>query len=116
MLPDGRVGYTRSGILSRNAEGVLTTTSCYVVQPQIQLPADATSINISTTGIVSVTAPGNDVAQEVGQINIANFSNPRGLTPIGENFFVPSAESGVAQEGAHLDGGFGKVIQGYVES
>jgi len=37
------------------------------------------------------------VAQEVGQINIANFSNPRGLTPIGENFFVPSAESGVAQ-------------------
>ena len=116
LLPDGRVGYTRSGILSRNAEGVLTTTSGYVVQPQIQLPADATSINISTTGIVSVTEPGNDVAQEVGQITIANFSNPRGLTPIGENFFVPSAESGVAQEGAPLDGGFGKVLQGYVES
>ena len=116
LLPDGRVGYTRSGILSRNAEGVLTTTSGYVVQPQIQLPADATSINISTTGIVSVTEPGNDVAQEVGQISIANFSNPRGLTPIGENFFVPSAESGVAQEGAPLDGGFGKVLQGYVES
>ena len=116
LLPDGRVGYTRSGILSRNAEGVLTTTSGYVVQPQIQLPADATSINISTTGIVSVTAPGDDIAQEVGQMTIANFSNPRGLTPIGENFFVPSAESGVAQEGAPLDGGFGKVLQGYVES
>ena len=72
LLPDGRVGYTRSGILSRNAEGVLTTTSGYVVQPQIQLPADATSINISTTGIVSVTEPGNDIAQEVGQISIAN--------------------------------------------
>ena len=55
LLPDGRVGYTRSGILSRNAEGVLTTTSGYVVQPQIQIPADATGINISTTGIVSVT-------------------------------------------------------------
>ena len=116
LLPDGRVGYTRSGILSRNAEGVLTTTSGYVVQPQIQLPADATSINVSTTGIVSVTAPGDDIAQEVGQMTIANFSNPRGLTPIGENFFVPSAESGVAQEGAPLDGGFGKVLQGYVES
>ena len=47
LLPDGRVGYTRSGILSRNAEGVLTTTSGYVLQPQIQIPEDATSINIS---------------------------------------------------------------------
>ena len=116
LLPDGRVGYTRSGILSRNADGLLTTTSGYVVQPQIQIPPDATSINISSSGIVSVTAPGNDVAQEVGQLSLANFSNPRGLSPIGENFFVESAESGVPQEGAPLDGGFGKVLQGYVES
>ena len=65
---------------------------------------------------MSVTTPGNDIAQEVGQISLANFSNPRGLTPVGENFLVPSAESGVAQEGAPLDGGFGKVLQGYVES
>ena len=41
LLPDGRIGYTRSGILSRNAEGVLTTTSGYILQPQIQIPADA---------------------------------------------------------------------------
>jgi flagellar basal-body rod protein FlgG len=115
-LPDGRVGYTRSGILSRNAEGLLTTTSGYIVQPQIQIPADATSINISNSGIVSVTTPGNDIAQEVGQLALANFSNPRGLTPVGENFLVESAESGVPQEGAPLDGGFGKVLQGYVES
>ena len=116
LMPDGRVGYTRSGILSRNAEGLLTTTSGYVVQPQIQIPEDATSINISSSGIVSVTTPGNDIGQEVGQVSLANFSNPRGLTPVGENFFVESAESGVAQEGAPLDGGFGKVLQGYVES
>ena len=116
LLPDGRLGYTRSGILSRNAEGLLTTTSGYVLQPQIQIPADATSINIAKSGIVSVTTPGNELGQEVGQISLANFSNPRGLTPIGENFFVESAESGVAQLGAPLDGGFGKVLQGYVET
>ena len=111
LLPDGRVGYTRSGILSRNAEGVLTTTSGYVLQPQIQIPEDATSINISHW---QATTPGNTFG--VGQIGLANFSNPRGLTPVGENFFVPSAESGEAQEGVPLDGGFGKVLQGYVES
>ena len=50
------------------------------------MPADATGINISNTGIVSVTTPGNDIAQEVGQISLANFSNPRGLTPVGKIF------------------------------
>ena len=86
------------------------------MQPQITIPADATGINISNSGIVSVTVPGNDFGQEVGQISLVNFSNPRGLTPIGENFLVESAESGAPQAGAPLDGGFGKVLQGYVES
>ena len=48
LLPDGRVGYTRAGVLSRNAEGLLTTSSGYVVQPQITIPNDATGINYST--------------------------------------------------------------------
>ena len=103
-------------MLSRNAEGLLTTSSGYIMQPQVTIPADATGINISNSGIVSVTVPGNDFGQEVGQISLVNFSNPRGLTPIGENFLVESSESGQPQAGAPLDGGFGKVLQGYVES
>ena len=46
---------------------------------------------------------------------LGKLSNPRGLTPIGENFLVESSESG-HEAGAPLDGGFGKVLQGYVES
>ena len=76
LLPDGRVGYTRAGVLSRNAEGLLTTSSGYIMQPQVTIPADATGINISNSGIVSVTVPGNDFGQEVGQISLVNFSNP----------------------------------------
>ena len=71
---------------------MLTTSSGYVVQPQITIPNDATGINISNSGIVSVTVPGNDFGQEVGQISLVNFSNPRGLTPIGENFLVESSK------------------------
>ena len=100
LLLTRRVGYTRAGVLSRNAEGLLTTSSGYVVQPQITIPNDATGINISNSGIVSVTVPGNDFGQEVGQISLVNFSNPRGLTPIGENFLVESSESGQPQVGA----------------
>ena len=65
--------------------------------------------------MVSVTVPGNDFAEEVGQIALANFGNPRGLLPVGQNFLVESTESGAPQEGVPLDGGFGSVIQGFVE-
>ena len=34
LLPDGRVGYTRNGAFSTNSEGVLTTSSGYVLQPK----------------------------------------------------------------------------------
>lgn len=37
-MPDGRMGYTRNGTFSQNAEGTITTPSGYVVQPEIQIP------------------------------------------------------------------------------
>ena len=73
LLPDGRVGYTRDGAFSRNAEGLLTTASGYVVQPQVGIPEDATNINIAANGAVNVTVAGNAFAEEVGQISLVNF-------------------------------------------
>ena len=109
------MGYTRAGAFSRNSEGLLTTTSGYVVQPQIEIPDDATNINIAANGTVSVTVPGNDFAEDVGQMSLVNFGNPRGLMPVGQNFLVESTESGQPQEGVPLAGGFGSVLQGFVE-
>ena len=101
LLPDGRVGYTRAGAFSRNSEGLLTTTSGYVVQPQIEIPDDATNINIAANGTVSVTVPGNDFAEDVGQVSLVNFGNPRGLMPVGQNFLVESTESGQPKRVCH---------------
>ena len=115
LMPDGSIGYTRAGAFSRNADGLMTTSSGYVIQPQVEIPEDATNINISANGSVSVTVPGNDFAEEVGIISLVNFGNPRGLLPIGQNFLKESTESGQPQVGAPLDGGFGSVIQGFVE-
>ena len=115
LMPDGSIGYTRAGAFSRNADGLMTTSSGYVIQPQVEIPEDATNINISANGSVSVTVPGTDFAEEVGTISLANFGNPRGLLPIGQNFLKESAASGQPQVGAPLDGGFGSLIQGFVE-
>jgi flagellar basal-body rod protein FlgG len=115
LMPDGRIGYTRNGSFSQNAEGTLTTNSGYVVQPEIQIPEGAQSINISGDGIVTVTVAGQLGAEEVGQLTIVNFTNPRGLEPVGETMVVETTASGAPIEGVPLAGGFGKIVQGYLE-
>lgn len=116
LMPDGQIGYTRNGAFSRNSEGVLTTTSGYVLQPEIQIPEEASSINISKDGIVSVNVPGAIEAQEVGQITLASFQNPRGLQPVGETFAVQTPASGAPVIANPLQDGFGGLIQGSLEA
>ena len=94
LLPDGQIVYTRNGAFSRNDEGVLTTNSGFIIQPEIAIPAEATKINVSADGIISVQVPGQVEAQEVGQLQLADFQNRRGLEPIGENFYVETIASG----------------------
>lgn len=116
LLPDGRIGYTRNGTFSRNAEGVLTTASGYVLQPEIAIPDGVSQINISSDGIVSALVAGEVEAEEVGQITLADFTNRRGLQPIGESFLVETTASGPAIVANPLEQGFGKLVQGSLEA
>jgi flagellar basal-body rod protein FlgG len=116
LMPDGRMGYTRDGSFSRNAEGGLTTANGYLLQPDITIPAEALSINISTDGIVTVQLPGEVEAQDVGQIELATFANPRGLAPLGENLLAETTASGEAVVGAPMADGMGKLVQGALEA
>ena len=83
LLPDGQIVYTRNGAFSRNQEGILTTNSGFIIQPEIAIPAEATKINVSSDGIISVQIPGQVDAQEIGQLQLADFQNRTGLQPIG---------------------------------
>ena len=53
---------------------------------------------------------------ELGQITIATFANPRGLTPIGENFFTATGASGEPSVGIPYTEGRGKLVQGNLEA
>ena len=116
LLPDGRLGYTRNGTFSQNSDGVLSTSSGYVLQPEIQIPDNVTNINISGDAIVSATVAGEIGAQELGQITIADFTNRTGLQPIGESFYVETEASGAAAVANPTEQGFGKLIQGSLEA
>jgi flagellar basal-body rod protein FlgG len=116
LLPDGRIGYTRNGSFSTNEDGVLTTASGYVVQPEIAFPAGVSQINISRDGIVSVLQQGAEAAEIIGQLTIADFTNRIGLQPVGESFYVRTDSSGDPIVGNPQEEGLGRIIQGSLEA
>jgi flagellar basal-body rod protein FlgG len=116
LRPDGTMGYTRNGTFSRASTGVMTTQAGYVVQPEINIPPGASQITISQDGIITAILPGETSLTELGQITVATFANPRGLTPIGENFFTATGASGEPSVGIPYTEGRGKLVQGNLEA
>lgn len=115
-LPDGNIGYIRSGAFSIDANGDVVTPEGYLLEPGINIPDNALSISVSSDGIFSVKLPGEEEETELGQIEIARFINPTGLSSIGENIYLATGASGAAQVGIPSEDGYGKVRQGFLET
>lgn len=115
LKADGSTGYTRDGSLRLDAEGRITTSQGFVIQPEITIPDDATSVAISAEGRVIVEEAGTTGSTEVGQLLLARFTNPAGLVAEGQNLLRESTASGEAQVGAPGQLGFGTVVQGALE-
>ena len=115
-LPDGTAAYTRDGSFQVNKDGQIVTSSGYVLQPEITIPPGALSCTISRDGVVSVQIAGETDSTEAGNLQLADFINPAGLQPIGENLFLQSAASGDPQEGDPANNGLGTLMQGYLET
>ncbi len=116
QLPDGTVSYTRDGSFQINSDGQLVTSSGYQVQPNINIPQGAQSVTIGRDGTVSVRLPGQAEPVQVGLLQLADFINPAGLEPLGENLFVETGASGPALEGNPGINGLGGLAQGSLES
>ena len=52
----------------------------------------------------------------LGQIQLANFVNPEGLTSIGGNIYIESAATGPPIVGVPGEGSVGTLIQGHLEA
>lgn len=114
-LPDGRTAYTRDGGFSINGDSTLSSNSGFKLIPEIKVPAngDRESLAISATGKVSIEV--NGVPQALGQIEIATFINPQGLSAVGDNLLMETLNSGVATLGQPGSDGHGSLKQGFVE-
>ncbi|URI06022.1 flagellar basal-body rod protein FlgG [Aquincola tertiaricarbonis] len=116
QLPDGTTGYTRDGSFKVDANGTMVTNNGYTLLPGITVPANATSLTIAQDGTVSVTVPGQVAAQNLGQLQLANFINPPGLEPLGGNLYAETAASGTPNVGAPGTESLGTLQQGFVET
>ncbi|MEC6906137.1 flagellar basal-body rod protein FlgG [Photobacterium piscicola] len=117
LLPDGNIGYTRNGQFTINGDGVLVTSgSGYPVQPDINVPRNAISITVGTDGEVSYRSREGKDNQRIDNLIIADFINPAGMEPIGQNLFLPTGASGDPQEGTPGLEGFGSIRQSMLET
>ena len=65
---------------------------------------------------MSATLTGQAAPQTIGTLAIANFVNPAGLEPRGENLYAETAASGQPQGGTAGTNGLGTVMQGFLET
>ena len=113
-MPDGTLKYTRDGTLQINANGQLVTTTGYTIEPAITVPVDAVSIYIEKDGSVNVT-DSSDSQSVVGNLQLARFPNPSGLSSEGDNLLAESEASGTPVVGEPGVSGFGTFQAGFLE-
>ena len=90
--PDGTIAFTRDGAFELNSKGEMVTAEGLPLTPSITIQ-NAKEISIGTDGTVSVKDTAGVVAI-VGQIMLANFTNPAGLDSLGRNMYAETIASG----------------------
>lgn len=115
-LPDGRTAYTRDGTFSIDGKGRMVTPDGLTTNPQIVVPGNAKSIHIAPDGEVTATVAGQTAPRKLGQLVLAQFINPAGLSSRGNNLFMESASSGKAALSSPGVNGAGRLQSGFLET
>jgi flagellar basal-body rod protein FlgG len=116
LMPEGDIGYTRDGTFQIDSNGQMVMSNGYALEPAITIPSEAQSITIGNDGTVSVLQAGQTSPSIVGNVQLADFINPKGLQPVGENLFKETSASGSVTTGTPGQTGLGTIISGALES
>jgi flagellar basal-body rod protein FlgG len=116
LMPNGDINYTRDGSFKLDANGQVVTSNGMPLEPAITVPQDTISLTIGQDGTITVTQPGSPTANQIGQIQIADFVNVAGLEPIGDNLFRETVASGAPIVGTPSENELGYITQGALET
>jgi flagellar basal-body rod protein FlgG len=115
LMNDGSSAYTRTGSLRVNAEGLLGLSNGLALHPPVSIPPESKELVIDRSGKVFVVLEGETSPTEVGQIELALFTSPAGLKPVGDNLYIATEQSGDAQLGNASEEGRGILAQKFLE-
>ena len=89
--------YTRDGSFKMSADGRVVTSDGYFLLPEVTIPEDADG-DFNRPGRHDRSQQfGQETPSQIGQIELARFINPAGLSAIGKNILVPTGASGDRQ-------------------
>src|SRR5262249_3962566 len=104
------------GALRKNQTGQIVNTDGYLISPPITIPSDAIQVDVGTDGTVSIVSAGSpNSSKAIGQIQVARFVNPAGLSSEGRNLFAESGASGSPVPTTPGQNGAGNIRQGFLE-
>lgn len=112
---DGAIIYTRNSTLSIDADQYLSTQGGLRLADNIQIPDDFTQITIQANGDVEVTISDDPEPQLLGTIQLAKFTNPETLDPMGSGLYTATDESGEPFTESPGSNGLGSLIQNQIE-
>lgn len=110
----GNIYYTRDGSFNKSPSGELINNSGAMLIPEVIIPSDAAGFSIGTDGTVTINKADGKSEQSV-QIVLAIFSNPGGLSRIGNNLLQPTTSSGNPITVVPGTQGSGIIQQGFIE-
>lgn len=113
--PDGSIGYTRAGNFQVDNSGQIVSIEGYPLYPTVTVPQDTTLLSIDPQGKISATQATSATPTDLGQIELANFINPAGLSSEGKNLLKETDASGPPVTGIPGTNEMGTVLQGFVE-
>ena len=108
ITTDGGAG--TDGMLQQGSPSVLLTLS-----QDGFANGTLTSTSIAADGLVTGNFS-NGTIRNLGQVSLTRFINPDGLTPMGQNLFIESGDSGTPLVGTPGSGTFGNVTASTLEA
>ena len=118
QLPNQEVRYTRNGAFRIDGTGQLVTADGFLMNPAITIQdgIELSKLNIGADGTVTGNIAGTpDSVINLGQIQLARFINPAGLSSEGSNLYAATPASGPAILANPGQTGMGFLRQGSLE-
>jgi flagellar basal-body rod protein FlgG len=116
QIDDGNGGtaYTRAGSFKLNKDGNICNSEGLLLSPTINIPPGTVVVTVDKSGQITATDSKGTMTQ-IGQLQIATFINPAGLSSMGRNLFNKTDASGDASVGNPAIDGKGTISQYFLE-